>query len=255
MKISDMDQGNKFYVAGHRGWMARYPQNTLLSFKKAIELGVDMLEFDIRLSRDGVMMIMHDLLLENTTNGQGPLSDYTCAELKQLDAGGKFAKEFEGLKIPTFEELCDLVRPYPDLLLNIEIKTAPDDIEAADQAYAMVSRYGYLDRCVFNSFDARVVEHCHDRYQVRTHGFPAEYMQNFNLAPDGTYAKMWCIGLSMKWATPERVQEFLDRGIHPWCWSPDTEESALYALKTGLQLATCNDPAVMLRVAAQQGRR
>ncbi len=75
----------KFIISGHRGYCAKYPENTLLSFQAAIELGVDMLELDLHLSADGIPMLMHDNLLDRTSNGSGLLREKTCAELKTLD--------------------------------------------------------------------------------------------------------------------------------------------------------------------------
>ena len=97
-------------VAAHRGYKSAYPENTLLAFRKALELGVDMLEFDLRLTLDKEVVVIHDATVQRTTSGAGEVRDYTLAELKSLDAGGWFAREFEGLKIPTLAELCELLR-------------------------------------------------------------------------------------------------------------------------------------------------
>ena len=77
----------RFTVSGHRGYAARYPENTLFSFQAAIELGVDMLELDLHLSADGVIMVLHDNTLDRTTNGRGLLRDKTCAQRRGLPPG------------------------------------------------------------------------------------------------------------------------------------------------------------------------
>ena len=78
-------------VVGHRGWLAKYPENTLVSLRAALELGVDAIEFGLHLSRDGHLVVIHDAKLDGITNGQGPVQEKTLAELKRLDAGGWFA--------------------------------------------------------------------------------------------------------------------------------------------------------------------
>ena len=92
-----------FLVVAHRGASAYEPENTLRAFRRAIELGADMSELDVHLSKDGHPIIMHNATVEKTTNGAGAIKDMTLAELKHLDAG-------QGERIPTLQEVIDLVR-------------------------------------------------------------------------------------------------------------------------------------------------
>ncbi|UUZ82261.1 hypothetical protein LJK88_49015 [Paenibacillus sp. P26] len=192
-----------YIVAGHRGYKSAYPENTLLSFQKALELGVDMLEFDLRFSKDKAVVVIHDETVDRTTNGSGKVSDFDLEELKRLDAGGWFGPVFEGLKIPTLRELCSLLEAYPKVLLNVEIKPQEEATAVADQAIAILEEYGFLSRCVFTSFDADVIAHIHDTYHLRTQGFPGEVMLNYVPGPEGTLSKMWAVGISMKLLTPQ----------------------------------------------------
>jgi glycerophosphoryl diester phosphodiesterase len=238
-------------VAGHRGLKADYPENTLLAFQRALESGVDMLEFDLRLTKDKEVVVIHDDTLDRTTNGTGKVGDYPLSELKQLDAGGWFRNVFEGLKIPTFQELCELIAPYPEVLFNVEIKPSNDAREVADAAISMLKAYGYLPRCVFTSFDANIVAYLHDTYQVKTQGFPAESMYNFEAGPGGTYSKMWAAGISMKRLTPQLVRELRDVGLQTWCYCPDDEQQVYYALGCGVTMMTCNNPFPAMRIRRQ----
>ena len=171
-----------------------------------------MLEFDLRLTLDKEVVVIHDATVQRTTSGAGEVRDYTLAELKSLDAGGWFAREFEGLKIPTLAELCELLREYPDVLCNVEIKPSPDAIEAADLAIDVLNRYGYLPRCVFTCFDAEVLTHIHDTHGLKTQGFPGEKMSRFVLGEDGTYSKMWAIGVEMSSLRRSSLPGFRSRG-------------------------------------------
>jgi glycerophosphoryl diester phosphodiesterase len=89
-----------FFKIAHRGASAYEPENTLRSFRRAIELGADMIEFDVRLSLDGHPVIIHDKKVDRTTNGHGLVREMTLSELKKLDAG-------KGEKIPTLEEVIE----------------------------------------------------------------------------------------------------------------------------------------------------
>ena len=90
-------------IMGHRGAPADEPENTLRSFRRALEMGVAAVELDVQLTKDGRLAVIHDETLDRTTNGHGAVKDFTLAELKQLDAG-------QGEPVPSLEEVFDLVQ-------------------------------------------------------------------------------------------------------------------------------------------------
>jgi glycerophosphoryl diester phosphodiesterase len=95
-------------VIAHRGYSLVAPENTILSYRKAIEAGADMLEVDINLTRDGQLVMIHDHRLERTTNGTGFVYDYLLSELIELDAGFHFKPRLDAIRIPTTEETIQL---------------------------------------------------------------------------------------------------------------------------------------------------
>ncbi|WP_329153170.1 glycerophosphodiester phosphodiesterase family protein [Streptomyces sp. NBC_01456] len=113
-----------FLTIGHRGMMGVEPENTLRSFVRAEHEGLDVIELDLHLSKDGSLVVMHDADVDRTTDGAGPISERTLAELRELDAG-------KGERIPVFEEVVEAVSAP----LQAEIK----DVAAA-QALAEVMR-------------------------------------------------------------------------------------------------------------------
>jgi glycerophosphoryl diester phosphodiesterase len=94
---------------GHRGAAHYAPENTLPSIAKAVELGFDYIELDVRFTRDGVPVLMHDKTIDRTTNGSGDIASLTLDEVKQLDAGSWFADEFAGTTVPTLREALELI--------------------------------------------------------------------------------------------------------------------------------------------------
>jgi glycerophosphoryl diester phosphodiesterase len=112
------------YVVGHRGAMAHAPENTLASIRRAWELGARWVEFDVKLSRDGVSLLMHDDTLDRTTNGCGPVAGMDARDLRELDAGGRFHPEFTGEPIPLLHETLALLREL-EIGANVEIKPSP----------------------------------------------------------------------------------------------------------------------------------
>ncbi len=100
---------NSISCIGHRGAAGYAPENTLASFRAALEMGVDYVECDFHLTADGIPVIMHDETLDRTTDGRGPVRAKTLAHLKGLDAGSWYGAEFAGEKVPTLRELFELV--------------------------------------------------------------------------------------------------------------------------------------------------
>lgn len=136
----------------HQGASYEAPANTLPAFLLAAALGADGIEFDVQLSKDGEVVVIHDFTLDATTNGSGSVSDHTLAEIKMLDAGGWFDPDFAGHRIPTLQEVIDAVGHL--LLMNIEIKS-PDlrDTGLEDAVVRIVEDNGLLERVVISSFN------------------------------------------------------------------------------------------------------
>jgi len=104
----------KVLIIAHRGASAYEPENTLRSVKRALELGADMVEVDVRASRDGHIVVMHDAVVDRTTNGKGYVKDMTLKELKKLNAG-------LGERIPTLQEVAQLIRGKAQLVVEIKV--------------------------------------------------------------------------------------------------------------------------------------
>ena len=96
-------------ISAHRGNASSAPENTLAAFKNALKAGVHFIEVDVRTTKDGILMIMHDANLERTTNGKGAFKLYDAKYLKTLSAGKGYSDSFENEKIPTLEESCQLI--------------------------------------------------------------------------------------------------------------------------------------------------
>ncbi len=110
-------------TVAHRGHSVQFPENTMPSFRAAIERGAEMIETDAQLSRDGQLVIMHDNTIDRTTNGHGRAVDLTWDELSRLDAGSWYGPEFTGLRIPRVTEVIELARSS-SIGLCLEAKVA-----------------------------------------------------------------------------------------------------------------------------------
>jgi glycerophosphoryl diester phosphodiesterase len=136
----------------HQGACYEAPANTLAAFLLAVELGADGIEFDVHLSSDGEVVVIHDFTVDATTDGQGPVRDKPLSALKRLDAGSWFDPAFSGERIPTLGEVIDLVGQR--LLLNIELKTQSLRGEGlAEAVVRIVEENHLLERVVISSFN------------------------------------------------------------------------------------------------------
>jgi glycerophosphoryl diester phosphodiesterase len=123
-------------VIGHRGAAGHAPENTLASFGTAAELGARWVEFDVRLTKDGSVVVFHDDTLERTTDGRGRVSDTTLTQVGKLDAGRWFGGRFAGERVPTLE---DALKALERLRLgaNIELKSDSDPAREAETGRAV----------------------------------------------------------------------------------------------------------------------
>ena len=137
----------------HRGFSSRYPENTLLAFEEAIEADCDGIELDVQLSADGELVIIHDELVDRTTNGTGAVKDKTLRELRELDASGSFHGLYGINRIPTLMEYFDLIRGT-DILTNIELKTSVFTYPGIEEkTLTLIDRYDLRARIVISSFN------------------------------------------------------------------------------------------------------
>ncbi|MFE9120321.1 glycerophosphodiester phosphodiesterase [Streptomyces sp. NPDC007172] len=133
-----------FLTIGHRGVMGVEPENTLRSFVHAERVGMDVIELDLHLSKDGALVVMHDAEVDRTTDGEGPVGQLTLAELRELDAG-------QGERVPVFEEVLDAVKTP----IQAEIK----DTAAARALAEVILRRDLVGRVEVLSFhDAALAE-------------------------------------------------------------------------------------------------
>lgn len=145
-------------VVGHRGNRAHAPENTIESFAQAVSLGADAIEFDVRLSADGIPVVHHDPTVSRTTDGRGEIARMTFSELRKLDAGARYTNDggrtfpYRGMghRIPSFDEVLEA---FPSTPVLIEIKTAL----AATGVRNSIESHGAEDRSLVDAMDIRAV--------------------------------------------------------------------------------------------------
>ena len=234
---------DRMTVAAHRGDSYNYFENTMTAFKMALENGADMIETDVRLSKDGYAVLIHDDTVNRTTNGNGKVCDLTLNQLRELNAGNALAPE----KIPTFEEFIAWASKT-ELTLNIELKEYYNEengarcVKCIEDVIALVEKYGMAERVVLNSFDAWILEYVYKKYGKKylLHGFyPYSIMGNVSISPD-EYLYCACI---FDDGNKELYDYLIKNGIEPWIGASVTQGQRLkLCYQYGAKLVTTNNP-------------
>ena len=266
------DCKNTVAVCGHRGERKHGIENTMAAIQYAVDLGVDMIETDVRMSKDGDLFLMHNLNLEDLTSGSGYVSGHTYKEMKTINAAihGRSSDYFTVPKfahVPLLDEFLDLAADCPGLMLNIDIKDLPVcgreefAFEAADKVACMVAIRDMGDRTWINSFSGRIIERIFKEYGTifHYHGFypwnimgemdfpPCEIcdmacLLNWILQENGETLKQHTIPCPDSWYDP-----LLKKGIMPLTVSfyPDFQ-NYLDAISYGSRVIMADDPKYML---------
>lgn len=217
-----------FVTIGHRGLMGVEPENTLRSFVRAERAGMDAVELDLHLSKDGALVVMHDAEVDRTTDGTGRIADKTLAELRELDAG-------QGERVPTFEEVLDAVASP----VQAEIK----DVTAARALAGVITRRGLAGRVEVSSF--------HDEAVAETGrllpGVPTVLIAS-RWGPDvverARAAGAATLALNLRRLTLETVEQAHGAGLRVIAWVVNTPGQLALVKAFGLDGATTDRPEI-----------
>ncbi|MFJ2093910.1 glycerophosphodiester phosphodiesterase [Streptomyces sp. NPDC087901] len=217
-----------FLTIGHRGVMGVEPENTLRSFVHAEQAGMDLIELDLHLSKDGALAVMHDAEVDRTTDGKGPIAEKTLAELRELDAG-------QGERVPVFEEVLDAVRSP----LQAEIK----DVAAARTLAEVMRRRDLVDRVEVISFhDEAIAEITQLVPGVRT-ALVASRWGN-DLVDRAKAVGATRLVLNVRRITLELVERAHADGLTVVGWVVNTQDHLRLARGLGLDGATTDFPEI-----------
>ena len=251
-------------VVGHRGNAVAAPENTLESFRQAIALGVDAIELDVRITSDGEVVVMHDAMVDRTTDGTGAVAALTLEAFRRLDAGARFTRDGgrtfpyrgRGIAPPTF---ADVLEQLPaDQPILIEIKTAA----ASKRLREVIEAHGAESRCIVESFDPAAAE----TFRGSRIAIGASQRDAVRLlvpallgrAPRSLPYRFLAIprryrGLSVPIAAIVRATE--PAGVLVHVWTVNDPSVAIDLWKVGVRAVISDDPATILRAREGAGGR
>ncbi len=256
-----------FLVVAHRGGTRLGPEGTLPVFRRAVEMGVDVLEMDVHPSADGRLVVFHDARVERTTDGTGRVDSLSLEQLKELDAGyrwrtdaGTYSYRGQGLRIPTLEEVF---RAFPQQRLLVEIKSRK--AEVARDLCASVRAHGMLEKVVVASFSGEVLQAFRDACpQVATSASAGEvacYWLLHQVRLDGLYTadfQVFQLPERQRWFTLVD-RRFVDRAharnLPVQVWTVNRREQMERLLDLGVDGIMTDHPDLLLELLRKRGLR
>lgn len=255
-------------VVAHRGDSKHYPENTLPAFESAVRMGIDVVETDIHITKDGKLVIWHDPTLERNTDGSGKVEDHTLDELRRLDAGYTFTPD--GGKTHPFRgkgvTICTLAEAFercPGQRFNIDLKTKCPEI--VDEFIRVVREHGAEDRICAASFHLENLE--------RLRAFAPDILTSVTTAevvPLLLRQKLHILPRAFKrkiiFQVPEKqagihvvtkgfVEAMHRRGAVVMVWTINDEETMRRLFSIGVDSVMTDDPALVIKVAGEMGIR
>lgn len=239
----------------------------MAAFRKAMEAGADGIEFDVRLSRDGVPVVIHDASLQRTGLRPEKLSDLSVKELKQIDVSSWFfatrptsAKPEQGT-IPTLEELLDeFVKHYPDAVLYLELKTAPEQMSPIVSATCeMLKHHAARNRVTVECFLLTAIKEVKQRTpEIRTAALfepairnAASLFSNNSLVDQAKSVGANEVALNHRLANRRTVEAALEAGLSVVVWTVDDPKWLMRAVELGIEGLITNDPELLVRHRTQ----
>lgn len=217
---------NRPLLIGHRGFCARYPENTLVSFQAAADTGVQMVELDVQLTRDDELVVIHDGHVDRTTNGTGPVAEYTLSALKKLDAGSWFSPQFENEPVPTLKEVLRQLSGH--VLINIEIKAGSEKSrhpqgQIEEAVLGLIKRENAFSRILISSFDSEAVENISRINETVPVALISESANGMETVEFCQKLKVSSFHPDYRCLTPDLMAMFHDAGIHVFPYTVNTE--------------------------------
>lgn len=235
-------------VIAHRGMSAVAPENTIEAFALAMHAGADGIELDTRLTRDGVVAVMHDRRVDRTTSGAGVVGSYTMEELKRLDAGSWRDQRYAGARVPTLDEVFEALPK--DFLINVEMKVRGVGVwSLASRVIDVVRRHNRLESTLLASFHplalavARLKEPQLARGFIWSRRHPLPLRRRW-LAP--LAAPHW-MNPDMQTFSPKLLRHLHKRGQRVLSWDVDAGTDVKRLGDIGLDGVVTDSPDVVLK--------
>jgi glycerophosphoryl diester phosphodiesterase len=243
-------------VVAHRGASGYAPENTMAAIKKAITMGVDMIEIDVQLSKDNEVVLMHDLTVDRTTNGKGKVRDLYLEEIKKLDAGKWFSSEFLGEKVPTLEEVIQAINGQCKLLIEVK-RVKSKKLEIENKIVQLINKYNAYNWCIVQSFETQVIKNiqeldksieCHKLVTMNISVLPLHIDSRIKTGTIYKYKTVQSINPYFKMLNKRKVNKIHSRGQKIITWTVNEQEDMKRMIEMGVDGIITNYPDRLIQL-------
>ena len=253
-------QQKDFKIIAHKGASGIAPENTLASFQAALDIGVDIIELDVRQTKDEEIIVFHDQFLDRTTNGTGNVHEYNLEQLKQLDAGSWFSSKFSDQKIPTLKEVLDLVDGRCQVLIEIKHMDHPHYHDFADKLVDVIRlEENGFDWVLLQSYEDKYLEEAQiydDRIQINkmligedSTPLLAFYIETkLKLGHGESKGNLKTLNPEFKTLSPRRIFRMHSRGFKVFTYSVNTREDMIKMLNMGVDGIITDFPSELVKI-------
>ncbi|WP_425390996.1 glycerophosphodiester phosphodiesterase [Ekhidna sp.] len=256
VSIDDSNNFESVKVIGHRGAAGLAPENTITSIRKAIDLKVDVIEIDIHLTKDDRIVVMHDYEVSRTTNGEGDIEDLTLGEIKNLDAGSWFSDEYSGEKVPTLEEVIDLINGKCELLIEIKWPKKGIYKGIVSKMAELITLKGATSWITVQSFETKYLHECIEEFpDIRINQLvfgkssiaPFYYDRKFRFGYFRPLDKAQSVNIFYMYANESFVKKMHNNGYQVAAFTLNKPEDILKAANVGLDGIITDYPNLALK--------
>jgi len=242
---------NQPVIYAHRGASAYAPENTMAAFVKAVELGSGGIELDVHMTKDGHIVVVHDEAIDRTSDGSGKIKDLNFSELLRFDFGRWFSDEFVGERVPSLEQVLELLSGWNGFL-NIEIKSNDNDIESS--VISLINMYRMRDKVIVSSFNHYVIVNIKKLDEgIKTGALimemlykPWEYAKRIGANAIHPYYRA---------INKEYIEECLENDLEVNVFTVDRPEDVKLFAKTNVSGIITNVPDVALKSLSEENTR
>lgn len=240
-------------VIAHRGGAGEWPQETLFAFERALKAGVDVIELDVRQTKDGEIVLMHNASVDDTTDGEGRVEDLTLAEIKQLDAAAKWSpkEDFQGITVPTLKEVFEA---FPNARMNIEIKQKESSL--VEKFCDLIGKHNMTDKVLvasgWNSVLHEFRKRCPDVATSASVLQIAEFQAlskvlDWDYRPD-TDALQWHSEFLVPIITKDFVDKARELNLKVHAWTVNKPEEMQRMIELGVDGIITDHPTTLLKL-------
>lgn len=246
-------------IVAHRGASAYAPENTLAAVEKAIEIGVDFIEVDVRITIDNIPIVIHDATLNRTTAGKGRVITLPYQKIKRYDAGSWFDPCFHEERVPSLNEVMRTALPHTKILIELKGSQIAQPL-ISRRLLELVDKFDAADKVIFQSFNATIIKSLAKENPLLTvnqlvnYANPKTAYFRDRLPKVGNIFRLHyhsALNPNHKWVTPDLVKKVHDEGKKIFCWTVDEPSKMKYLCELGVDGIITNKPDVLKKVISE----